>query len=55
MMKLLVILFIIKQEAYEKIITIARTNDYTAGNLLDYLYHQKYYELISRDLSRKLI
>ena len=26
------------------------TNDYTSGNLLDYLYHQKYYKLIRIDL-----
>ena len=26
------------------------TNDYTTENLLDYLYHQKYYKLIRIDL-----
>ena len=25
--------------------------DYTTGNLLDYLYHQNYYKLIGIDLS----
>ena len=29
------------------------SND-TTGNLLDYLYHQNYYELIGIDLSRQL-
>ena len=28
-------------------------NDYTTGNLLDYLYHQKHYKLIAIDLSRQ--
>ena len=28
-------------------------NDYTTGNLLDYLYHQKYYKRIGIDLSRQ--
>ena len=27
--------------------------DYTTGNLLDYLYHQKYYKLIGITLSRQ--
>ena len=30
-----------KQEAYEKLIEMSRNYDYTTGNLLDYLYHQK--------------
>ena len=30
-----------------------RNNDYATGNLLDYLYHQKYYKLIDIDLSRQ--
>ena len=30
-----------KQEAYEKLVEMSRNNDYTTGNLLDYLYHQK--------------
>ena len=29
-----------KQEAYEKLIKVSRNDDYTTGNLLDYLYHQ---------------
>ena len=42
-----------KQEAYEKLIEMARNNDYTTGDLLDYLYHQNYYKLIGKDLSRQ--
>ena len=34
---------------------MSRTDDYTKGNLLDYLYHQKYYKLIGIDLSRQTI
>ena len=30
---------------------MSRNDDYTTGNLLDYLYHQKYYKLIGIDLS----
>ena len=40
-----------KQKAYEKLIEMPRNNDYTTGNLLDYLYHQKYYIPIGTDLS----
>ena len=32
---------------------MSRNDDYTAGNLLDYLYHQNYYKLIGIDLSRQ--
>ena len=32
---------------------MSRDNDYTKGNLLDYLHHQKYYKLIAIDLSRQ--
>ena len=32
---------------------MSRSNDYFTGNLLDYLYHQKYYKLIGIDLSRQ--
>ena len=31
-----------KQEAYEKLIKMSRNYDYTTGNLLYYLHHQKY-------------
>ena len=40
-----------KQEAYEKLVKMSRHDDYTTGNLLDYLYQQKYYKLIGIDLS----
>ena len=42
-----------KQEAYEKLIQISRSNDYTTVNLLDFSYHQSYYKLIDKDLSRQ--
>ena len=29
-------------EAYENLIQMSRSNDYTIGNSLDYLHHQKY-------------
>ena len=29
------------------------SNDYTTGNLLDYLYLQKYYQIFGIDLSRQ--
>ena len=44
-----------KKEAYEKLIERSRNDDYTTGNLLDYLYHKKYYKLIGIDLSRQKI
>ena len=43
-----------KQETYEELVEMSRNNDYTAGNLLDYLYHQNYYELTGIDLSRQV-
>ena len=43
----------IKQEAYEKLIEMSRNDDYTTWNLLDYLYHQKYYKRIGIDVSRQ--
>ena len=42
-----------KQEAYEKLIEMSKNDDCTTGNLLDYLYHQYYYKLISIDFSRQ--
>ena len=33
-----------KQEPYEKLIKMHKTDDYTTGMLLDYLYHQKYFK-----------
>ena len=41
------------QEAYEKLAEMSRNDDYMTGNLLDYLYHQKYCKLIGIDLSRQ--
>ena len=32
---------------------MSRNDDYTTGNLLDYLYHQKFYKRIGIDLSRQ--
>ena len=32
---------------------MSRNDDYATGNLLDYLYHQKYYKLIGTDLLRQ--
>ena len=32
---------------------MSRYNDYTTGNVLDYLCHQNYYKLIGIDLSRQ--
>ena len=32
---------------------MSRNNDYTTGNLLDYLYHQNYYKLVGVDLTRQ--
>ena len=32
---------------------MSRNDDYTTGNLLDYLHHQNYYELVGIDLSRQ--
>ena len=42
-----------KQEAYDRFIEMSRNDNYTTGNLLDYLYHQKYHKLIGIDLSRQ--
>ena len=41
-----------KEEAYEKIMSISKNNDYTTGNLLDYEYFSKHYKLIAIDLSK---
>ena len=41
-----------KEEAYENIIEINKTSDYTTGNLLDYEYFSKHYKLIAIDLSK---
>ena len=43
-----------KQEVHEKLVEMSRKNDHITGNLLDYLYHQKYCKLIDIDLSRQI-
>ena len=42
-----------KQEAYEKLAKVARNDDFTTGNLLDYSCYQNYYKLGGIDLSRE--
>ena len=32
---------------------MSKDDDYTMGNCLDFVYHQKYYKLIDIDLSRQ--
>ena len=44
-----------EEEAYQKSFDISRNNEYTTGNLLDYDYFQKYYKLITIDLSRQQV
>ena len=43
-----------KEEAYEKIMSISKNNDYTTGNLLDYEYFSKHYKLIAIDLRKQI-
>ena len=43
-----------KGEAYEKIMSISKNNDYTTGNLLVYEYFSKHYKLIAIDLSKQI-
>ena len=40
------------QEAYKKLIEMSRNDDYTTGDLFDFLCHQNYYKL-GMDLSRQ--
>ena len=42
-----------KEELYEKRVEMSRNDDYTTRNLLNYLYHQNYYKVVSTDLSRQ--
>ena len=42
-----------KNKAYEGLVEMSRNDDYTTGNLLDYLHYQEYYKLIGIDLSRQ--
>ena len=43
-----------KEEAYEKIMSINKNDDYRTGNLLDYEYLSQYYKLIATDLSKQI-
>ena len=43
-----------KDEAYEKIVSISKNNDYTTGNLLDYECFSKHYKLIAIYLSKQI-
>ena len=43
-----------KEEAYKKIISISKSNDYTARNLLNYDYFLKHYKLIAIGLSKQI-
>ena len=43
-----------KEEAYKKIISVSKNNDYTTGNLLDYEYFSKHYKLIAIDLRKQI-
>ena len=43
-----------KEEAYEKIRSINKNNDWTTGILLDYEYFSKHYKLIAIDLSKQV-
>ena len=42
-----------KEELYEKLAEMSRNDGYTTRNLLNYLYHQNYYKVISTDLTRE--
>ena len=42
-----------KEEAYEAIIEMAKNNNYTTGNLLDYEYFKDQYKLIAIDFSKQ--
>ena len=46
---------LIKKEARKKIIEMSKTNDYTTGNLFDYEYFSKHYELIAMDLGKQIV
>ena len=42
-----------EEEAYEKIMHMSDNNDYTTGNLLDFIYFKENYKLIAIDLSKQ--
>ena len=43
-----------KDEAYEAIIEMSKSNNYTTGHLLDYEYFSKHYRLIAIDLIKQI-
>ena len=43
-----------KEEAHEGIVEMSKNNDYTTGNLLDYEYFSKNYNLIAIDISKEI-
>ena len=43
-----------EKETYEQIVEMGRNNDYTTGNLLNYEYFSKHYELTAIDLSKQI-
>ena len=43
-----------KEEAYETIIQMRKSNEYTTGNLLDYEYFKDHYKLLAIDLSKQI-
>ena len=42
-----------EEEAYEKIMEMSNNNDYTTGNLLDFIYFKENYQLIVIDFSKQ--
>ena len=42
-----------EEEAYDKIIDMSNNNGYTTGNLLDFVYLKKKYNLIATDFSKQ--
>ena len=43
-----------KEEEYEQIIEMSKSNDYTTGNLLDYENFKDHYKLTAIDLSKQI-
>ena len=42
-----------EEEGYKKVIEMGRNNDYTTGNLLDFVYFREIYKLTATDLSKQ--
>ena len=42
-----------EEKAYEKIIEMSRNNEYTTGNLLDFVYFRKKSKLIAIELNKQ--